>query len=117
MLLLSGIFCVTDAVPFVFTDGNAASGNTQGYTDLRDWEKLPWEILLEEDRPFYYPGSDEIRKRNTEFLIFPCVENRYFSRLIAYDQNGFDKLTDVIKGCNLNLDIHIDNNAEFFFKQ
>lgn len=65
---------------FAFTDGNAASSQTQFFRSLHHLDKVPWDVIQAE----YWPDHpDGRRRRCAEFLVYPSVAPRYFSRLVV----------------------------------
>ena len=58
--------CVLHRSGVVFTDGNAASGATRFFSDLRDLKKIDWECL---NAASWTDFKDGKRKRCAEVLI------------------------------------------------
>ena len=57
-----------------FSDGNIASSDTMIFTDLRDLEKLDWEIILSHN-PAYW--KEWKRKRSAEVLVPERIPPNY----------------------------------------
>ena len=70
---------------FAFTDGNAASSQTQFFRSLHHLDKVPWDVIQAEYRSDH---SDGRRRRCAEFLVYPSVTPRYFSRLVVVSPNA-----------------------------
>ena len=70
---------------FAFTDGNAASSQTRFFRSLHHLDKIPWDVIQAE----YWPDhADGKRRRCAEFLVYPSVTPRYFSRLVVVSPNA-----------------------------
>ena len=65
---------------FAFTDGNAASSQTQFFRSLHHLDKIPWDVVQAE---YWSDFPDGRRRRCAEFLVYPSVAPRYFSRLVV----------------------------------
>ena len=65
---------------FAFTDGNAASSQTQFFRSLHHLDKIPWDVIQAE---YWSDLPDGRRRRCAEFLVYPSVVPRYFSRLVV----------------------------------
>ena len=74
---------------FAFTDGNAASSQTQFFRSLHHLDKVPWDIIRAE---YWSDHPDGRRKRCAEFLVYPSVTPRYFSRLVVASPNAAEAL-------------------------
>ncbi|MDP1817967.1 MAG: DUF4433 domain-containing protein [Leadbetterella sp.] len=97
---------------FIFTDGNAACGDTRFFCDLKHLSKIPWAFLSENGRAYHH--DKEIRQRNAELLIYPKIDNKYFAKVVAHDLAGGEKLTKLKDRYNLNVEIIVDKDGEFF---
>ena len=59
-----------DGIEFAFTDGNAASEQSNDFMDLNMLDQLPWDVIR---APYWNGLPDGKRKRNAEFLIHPRI--------------------------------------------
>lgn len=66
---------------YIFSDGNAASQNTNFYHRPEDLEKLPWEIL---DAFYWNDFEDGKRKKCTEILIYPLIEPKFIRKIHCF---------------------------------
>lgn len=57
-----------------FSDGNIASSDTTIFSDLRDMEKLDWEIIFSQNPAF---GKEWKRKRSAEVLVPERIPPHY----------------------------------------
>ena len=65
---------------FAFTDGNAASSQTNFFRSLHHLDKIPWDVIQAE---YWSDHLDGRRRRCAEFLVYPSVPPPYFSRLVV----------------------------------
>lgn len=75
---------------FIFTDGNAAARNTHFYSDKNDLGKLPWDVL---NSSFWNSFPDGKRKRCSEVLIYPKIEQKHIIKLHCCSMTAFIKLS------------------------
>ncbi len=69
-LRIQSFILLDEGVEFAFTDGNAASEQSNYFLELNHLDQIPWGVI----RALYwneYP--DGRRKRNSEFLIYPSI--------------------------------------------
>lgn len=66
---------------FIFTDGNAASRDTNFYNKIGEVDNLPWEVL---NAPYWNNFPDGRRKRCAEMLIYPKVDIAYIKVIHCY---------------------------------
>ena len=69
-LRIQSFILLDDGVEFAFTDGNAASEQSNYFVDLNRLGQLPWDVIR---APYWNDFPDGRRKRNSEFLIFPRI--------------------------------------------
>ena len=79
---------------FAFTDGNAASTQTQFFRSLHRLDKIPWDVIQAEYWPDYPDGK---RRRCAEFLVYPSVTPRYFSRLVVVSPNAAEVCASLLR--------------------
>lgn len=74
LCILQVSLAILEEHEFLFTDGNAASLETKFYDDLKNLDKLPWDVI----RSTYWSDFvDGKRKVCSEFLIFPYIPVEY----------------------------------------
>lgn len=88
----------------VYSDGNAASGVTRFFSDLKDVQELPWNVLASE---YWNDKEDGKRKRCAEVLIHPKVPVRNIIRVHCWSR----ELTRALSGLHGNV---VYNPALFF---
>lgn len=109
-VVVSSKLLFTFDVKYAFCDGNAASKNTIFFNSLHDLCKMPWSVI----RDRYWTGYDDgIRKRNAEFLFFPKISTNYFEKIVVYNEKAKSFVQNKLKALDIN--IHVEINADFFF--
>tara|TARA_B100000676_G_C17944725_1_gene768537 strand:+ start:201 stop:773 length:573 start_codon:yes stop_codon:yes gene_type:complete len=63
---------------FIFTDGNAASGNTRFFNDISLLTELPWETL---NSRYWADKIDGRRQMCAECLFYPKIERNFIVKL------------------------------------
>lgn len=94
----------------LFTTGNASSNDAVLHRDLRDLEKLPWDVLNAE---LWNEFDDGTRLRNSEFLIHPLILPKFFSRLVVNCKESQIKVRAILTQLNRKLPVDIDQS--YFF--
>lgn len=101
-----------------FTDGHILNSFTNVYNNLKDLEKLSWNILndpyflaKESDGSYKYESEGNIkRKKQAEVLIPYIIPPLYFKRIIVFNEDASKKVGEKI--CN---SINIDVDRSFYF--
>lgn len=70
-------------IPFVFTDGNAASNSTQFFGEAQDVGSLPWEVLHAQYWTNFEDGS---RKKCAEVLVLNRIPSEYIVNVHCADR-------------------------------
>lgn len=99
-----------EKIQFCFTDGNAASEETQFYRDLSFLNRLPWDVLRAD---YWTQFADGKRKRNSEFLIYPSIPNQYFRCFGVINQQAAEKLQKVLSSARDRWPVEI--KPDWFF--
>jgi len=84
ILLIDGVY---------FTDGNAASSATKFYTDLKDLDKVFWD-LFNTERCFV--DDEEKRRKQAEVLVPHRIPPEKLQRIVAYDEKLLKRIKDQI---------------------
>lgn len=71
----------------VFTDGNAASGESNFYDELEDLSKLDWQCIRSNRWDYFEDGK---RKKMAEILISDHVDSKFIKKIICYDHATAD---------------------------
>ena len=84
----------------IFTDGNASNRETKFYNDLKDFDKIDWNVI---NSPGDYHGSNGQcykkewqRKKCSEVLVAGAVPQMYFSRIVVCGESGAQHLFETI---------------------
>ena len=95
---------------FTFTDGNAASGATKFYQNLKDLKFLPFDVINAER---WDDLEDGRRKRCSEFLVYPKVDTKYILHFAVINHEAFSECSKILKASNCKIPICINNKLFF----
>jgi hypothetical protein len=98
-----------------FTDGNAAKRITKYYTNLESIDSLDWRSIKTTDFSHDNADGDEdrIRKKHAEFLVRDHVPSNKIKGIAVYNQEAKDRVQQILKELNLNLEIKIKKSFYF----
>lgn len=99
-----------DNIEFAFTDGNAASSISKCYHDLKNLRKLPWEVI---NADYWNNYEDGMRKRNSEFLIYPNISASHFIDIGVFNAYAKAKAKKILLINNSPLNVEI--RKDWFF--
>jgi hypothetical protein len=100
-----------DVIEFAFTDGNAASRDSNIFTDINQLIQLPWDVLNWNVYWNEFPNGK--RKRNSEFMVYPYVPINYISELGVSNADALSLTCDILKEINSKINARII--CEWFF--
>ena len=106
-------FILTDNdISYAFCDGNAGSSKTKFYRNIKNIDKLPWDVLSSYN---WSDSEDGKRKRNAEFLIYPKVKLDRIWRFIVINEKNKKKLETILSKNNIEKDVIVDTDKKYFF--
>ncbi len=86
-------------IDLAFTDGNAASHETTFYSTLTKLSLIPWDVI---QAGYWNDFADGSRKRCAEFLVYPRVSPRYFTRLVVSSRRVLETCRSMLSHSNLH---------------
>lgn len=89
----SEVLC-DESVQFAFSDGNAGANATHFYRNLKDLDKIPFDVVQAE---YWTDFPDGSRRRCSEFLVSPSVPPDYFRRIVVIDRTSFDRCASIVR--------------------
>ncbi len=92
----------------LFTDGNAASDNTQFFNNLQDLSQLSWRCLNDNYSWVAYP--DGRRMRMAEVLVPQKVSTSRVQKIICCSLPTYQRLMEVVED---NIEVELD--CKFYF--
>lgn len=107
--LVSSIGKVLDQnYPFVFTDGNATSRNTNFYSDFKDLDKIDWSLIFSSN--WYNTPEDPDRKhrRQAEFLVHNFFSWRQVEWLVVIDEEMADKVNTLVENLSYRPQVFVE---------
>jgi hypothetical protein len=109
-IVISADILAQDNIEFAFSDGNAASRETKIFNSLYKLKCIPWDVLK---AGYWNDLPDGKRKRNSEFLIFPRIETKYFRRIVIRNPNLQNGCESLVQQAGLSLNVILDGS--YFF--
>jgi len=93
------------ALPWVFTEGHAEIAYTDFFNELRDLNKVDWQVMNSR----YWNDTDEDpdrkRRRQAEFLVYQFFPWRLVSYIGVYDQSVKEKAVKILGNDGPNVGI------------
>jgi len=114
ILIESFILTRLKEIEYTFTDGNAASMYTNFYYSLNKLDKIPWDILHSNPLALNLKDTEIIRKRCSEFLIYPNIPVEYFWKFVVYDEKSKQTIENILLKEKMNITVEI-NQSLFYF--
>ena len=99
-------------VQFAFADGNAASVYSNIYSDLRNLNRIPWDVLNSQSWVEFEDGK---RKSQSEFLIWPLIAAEKIGKVIVGSVEARKKLEDIANQNKITVEIMADIQRKYFF--
>lgn len=85
-LVTSAEAILQSGLPFVFTDGHAEMDISHYYQDLRDLNKIDWEVMRSKYWKDTNEDGDRKRRRQAEFLVREFFPFSLFGKIGTYNQ-------------------------------
>ncbi len=100
-----------------FTDGNAASTKTKFYNDIKDIDRLNWNIIIDSswNHPDEVIHSENKRIRCAEVLVNGKIENFQIFQIICYSNDIKELIEDAISNHFIPLDISVIVDRRAYF--
>jgi hypothetical protein len=80
-LLSSAESIAASDLVWCFTNGHAVEGVTEFYDDLRDLDKVDWEVIRDWSWQNTLADLDRKRRKQAEFLVHACVPWKFISKI------------------------------------
>ena len=108
IIILTINLAVLESNIFLFTDGNAASNQTNIYSKLKNMNNLDWRCINDRYWNQYIDGK---RKKCSEMLIYDKVNVEYINAVYCNNIYTKKKVSQLLKHSDINVII----NQELFF--
>lgn len=99
-----------DNIDFAFTDGNLASEMTRCFNSLENLKEVPWDVIKSYNWTSF---SDGVRKRNSEFLIYPSVPIRRIEQFVVNNMSLKSNIEERLK--RISSEIKVEVRKDCFF--
>jgi hypothetical protein len=112
VIIRSRIEQLIEAHRYFFTDGQANDAATDHFSDLKDLDKIDWEIIHNSN--FSKDGDfDRPRRYQAEFLVHNHVPVSAIESIIVYDESTKDDVIRQVKQYGQN--VAVKTIREYFF--
>lgn len=98
------------AMPFCFTDGHGIMSFTDYFNDLKDLDKVDWEIMNAKYWSDTEYDSDRRRRRMAEFLVYNYVPLECFIGIGVYNEYYKEEVEKILKEFTASIPVKIKGN-------
>lgn len=93
---------------YVFTDGHAIMGFSSYYSNLKDLDKVDWNIMRSRYWNDNAEDNDRKRRRQAEFLVYDKVPFNTIEAIVTYDARVQNIVNDNVlrTGHNIPVEVH-----------
>lgn len=106
---------MTNACPFIFTDGHAKNQATQFFTDVADLNKLDWDSVHALTWKNTSDNPDRMRRKQAEFLVKAEVPPQYIAALVVYDAATKAEMDKLVQEMGLSMGVHVNPTGNFYY--
>lgn len=82
-----------------FTNGHAVEGVTEFYDNLKDLDKVDWEVIRSWSWKNTLADLDRKRRKQAEFLVHACVPWEFISEIGVFNRAKAELVAKAIQGC------------------
>jgi ssDNA thymidine ADP-ribosyltransferase, DarT len=98
------------SLPFCFTDGHGIMTFTDYFNDLKDLDKVDWDIMKAKYWTDTEQDHDRRRRRMAEFLVYKFVPIDCFIGIGVYNDIYKGKVEELLDEYSLNIPVKLKTN-------
>ncbi|WP_432207050.1 type II toxin-antitoxin system toxin DNA ADP-ribosyl transferase DarT [Cytobacillus oceanisediminis] len=98
------------SLPFCFTDGHGIMAFTDYFNDLKDLDKVDWDIMKATYWMDTEQDNDRRRRRMAEFLVYNFVPFECFIGIGVYNDDYKEKVELLLKEFSLDIPVKLKSN-------
>ena len=106
---------LTHCSEWVFTDGHAKDNLSSHYNDLKDLDKIDWDIVREQ----YWRNTDDDydrqRRKQAEFLVKNHVPVACIEKVVVKDNHREQTIEQITQKLNLTINIEVDLKNRLYY--
>lgn len=106
---------VNNCAKWLFTDGHAKDALSNFYEDLKDLDKLDWDLIKSQYWKNTREDNDRMRRKQAEFLVYNKVSLNCIRGLIVKSEERKLEIEKIIQNLGLSLIVHIDKTNKYFY--
>lgn len=99
-----------NSLPFCFTDGHGIMAFTDYFNDLKDLNKVDWDIMKATYWMDTEQDNDRRRRRMAEFLVYNFVPFECFIGIGVYNDDYKEKVESLLKEFSLEIPVKLKSN-------
>lgn len=113
VVIRSRIDQLIEADRYFFTNGQANDASTDHFGELKDLDKVDWEIIHGSNFSKSDGDFDRPRRYQAEFLVYNHVPVSAIESIVVYDENTENDVIKLVKEIGQNITVR--TIREFFF--
>lgn len=98
------------SLPFCFTDGHGIMTFTDYYNELKDLDKIDWDIMKAKYWSDTEQDNDRRRRRMAEFLVYNFVPIDCFIGIGVKNDMYKEKVKELLSEFSLNISVKLKSN-------
>lgn len=99
---------------YFFTDGQANKEFTEHFNDLKDLDKIDWNVVMGKDFMKSAADTDKPRRYQAEFLVHEHVPTSCIKKIIVYNQKRKTEAQEFLLKNELEIPVKIVKEGYYF---
>lgn len=100
---------------WLFTDGHAKDALSNFYYDIRDLDKLDWQVIKSRYWKNTQSDNDRMRRKQAEFLVYKKVALNFIRGLIVKNEERKLEMEKIILNLGLSLKVYVDKTNKYYY--
>jgi len=100
---------------WIFTDGHAKDRFTQFFNDLKDLDKIDWDIVSQRIWKNTGEDYDRQRRKQAEFLVRNHVPSACIEAVVVKDKTRKQIIEQTAQKLNLTLSVIVDSQNRLYY--
>jgi hypothetical protein len=109
---------VQSGAEWCFTDGHAKTSTTQFFNDLKDLDRIDWNMVYAKDWKNAEEDFDRMRRKQAEFLIKNSLNANLIQKIVLFNGKLINYIENLMQFLPLQIQISInlkDTNTDFYY--
>jgi len=100
---------------WVFTDGHAKNQITEFFNDLKDLDKVNWDMVMQQYWKPIEEDRDRQRRKQAEFLVRNHVPVDCIEGIAVRDVNRKQIIEQIVQRLNLSIPVKVDTQNKVYY--